>query len=651
MMNIRERLVYICESFLDRLSAITEECRDDLAIRRVFVIMVIAFSITVCMSGCSTNREQTEGDSPAVATSTEVADSDSDAQIELYAGPGTDYVAMGTIDLSSIDRIVKVEDDWAEVERNDMRGYVSASSLEKRELDKAPRTVTKVSQNVYPYPTIVCVSQQISLFDEAVVYYSPKGSRKIAELDAGSNATILTAEDNGSFRYIQIEFDTQKGRRRGYSTVTDLLSLDNPLRNFDKVKASNMPILYSGLEYWSTSGDLSSVLPGWSTIEEFNLSHADIDVWSGFVSVIASNDINDEAYKSTEGKVWLYSNRDRQYVNANSQDSKASNMLNLIDTLLSGISNFAAGAVKNTVLNVSLEEYKSERRIVIEYGVPFETNLAGKITSLSALIAKNGSALDVVESDKREDETIKKMYPNLDKSKTYSMRMTFSKDFSENGYGYYLVIDKDGTVRANPIVHSGTSFLVYCEGKPIFDAAIDLSSAMIEVDEKSSQTVLRMLADAGFEVPTQFDETAISGEVTDRDGPNIVNADSDASEKMEEFERRRAEIEESFQSDPRLGGNMVDMQQAFTDYANNLTTLMHDTYSYLETQPSVDKDSLRTSQDAWASGLQSELDMLTENYKQQRYSNYKIDYPGIMASRTRERLDDLFDMIRALSNS
>ena len=127
-----------------------------------------------------------------------------------------------------------------------------------------------------------------------------------------------------------------------------------------------------------------------------------------------------------------------------------------------------------------------------------------------------------------------------------------------------------------------------------------------------------------------------------------MNAESDAPEKMEEFELRRAEIEESFQSDPRLGGNMVDMHQAFTDYADNLTTLMNDVYSYLEYQPSVNKDSLRTSQDAWASSLQSELDMLTENYKQQRYSNYKIEYPDTMASRTNERLDELFDMISSL---
>ena len=66
--------------------------------------------------------------------------------------------------------------------------------------------------------------------------------------------------------------------------------------------------------------------------------------------------------------------------------------------------------------------------MVIRTGVPIEFAKAGKETTLSSLIVeKENTALSLVESDKRADEKIKQMYPNLDKNKTYSMKMTFQR--------------------------------------------------------------------------------------------------------------------------------------------------------------------------------------------------------------------------------
>ena len=53
---------------------------------------------------------------------------------------------------------------------------------------------------------------------------------------------------------------------------------------------------------------------------------------------------------------------------------------------------------------MSLEEYKGEHRIVIKSGVPFESKYAGKKMGLSELIAEDGSALDIAESGRREDQ-------------------------------------------------------------------------------------------------------------------------------------------------------------------------------------------------------------------------------------------------------
>ncbi len=39
-----------------------------------------------------------------------------ESTIDVYAGPGTDYTSMGTINKKYVKRAVKIENDWVEIE-------------------------------------------------------------------------------------------------------------------------------------------------------------------------------------------------------------------------------------------------------------------------------------------------------------------------------------------------------------------------------------------------------------------------------------------------------------------------------------------------------------------------------------------------------
>lgn len=222
---------------------------------------------------------------------------------------------------------------------------------------------------------------------------------------------------------------------------------------------------------------------------------------AGIVGVIAGNDVNDDAIEKTQGKLQLYDSKDRQYKNANATDKDATAKASIIDFLLGSTISFLDNGVNTTTLNVRMDEYNNEKRIVIRTGVPIEFSRAGKETTLSSLIVEqNSTPLTLIESKKRADEMIKKMYPNLDKSKSYSMKMVFSKNFEYNNYGYYIIIDKKKEVFAVPIIHQGTSFQVFSEDGFVCDATWDLATALIKVDDNSKKTILNLLAENGFEI-------------------------------------------------------------------------------------------------------------------------------------------------------
>lgn len=392
-----------------------------------------------------------------------------------------------------------MENGWIEVEYNNKRGYIYKDNVNEIDLNKIPHVVYQVNQNVLPYPTVYNVKIQKSLFDDAEVYYAPKSSGTPTIINKDEEVTILCAESSSLKNYIQIEFQTDKGKRRGYCESNDLLSLDNPLLNFEEVKQKNAIITYNGNKYYSSSGEASSLSNDWSKKDEKSIKKVDINWIAGITGVIAGNDINEDAVKSTEGKIELEDIQKRKYINANTGDSKNSNIFDIADFIVGSVSSFIESGVEITDLNVRMDEYKGEKRIVIKTGTPIEYSKAGKETDLSSLIVeKNNTALTLVESQKKADEMIKNMYPNLDKNKTYSMHMTFSDEFKNNNYGYYIVIDNKCNVYAVPIIHNGTSFKVFSEGKFICDAAWDISSSMIKIDDEGAEKILSILSENGF---------------------------------------------------------------------------------------------------------------------------------------------------------
>lgn len=458
--------------------------------------VVLCLCMLICISSCSDEK-----DNISDTKQTEESTTESASDIEVYAGPGKDYVFLNKISKNNITKYIKVENGWIEVEYGNKRGYIYKDDVNEVNLNKIPHVVYQINQNVLPYPTVYNLKLQKSLFDKAEVYYTPKASGTPTIINKDEEVTLLCAESGALKNYIQIEFQTDKGKRRGYCESNDLLSLDNPLLNFEEVKQKNAIITYNGKKYYSSSGEAGSLSNDWSKKDEKSIMKVDVNWIAGITGVIAGNDINEDAVKSTEGKLELFDIQKRKYINANTKDSKISNKFDIADFIVGSVSSFIESGVEITDLNVRMDEYNGEKRIVIKTGIPIEYSKAGKETDLSTLVVeKNNTALTLVESKKKADEMIKNMYPNLDKDKTYSMHMTFSNDFKYNNYGYYIVIDNKCDVYAVPIIHSGTSFKVFSEGKFICDAAWALSTCMIKVDDESKNKILNLLSENGFDI-------------------------------------------------------------------------------------------------------------------------------------------------------
>ncbi len=466
--------------------------------RILCIISLIIITLLLC-SSCtkSNNTSFNSEESKQDVTSGK----ESEKNLEVYGGPGKDYIKLNNISRNEIKDYLKFEDNWIEIDYGSKRGYISANEVEDVDMDKIPHVVNSVNSNVYPYPILYNSKISINLFDEANVYYKPKSSETPTEIDKNNTVTILCSESNSLKTYIQIEFENEKGKRRGYCESSDLLSLNNPLLNFNDVKQKNACVTYNGKEYYSATGEVTSLSNGWHKKEEMSIGKTDVDWVAGITGVIAGNDINEEAIKSTEGKLQLYSSKDRRYINANISNESAENKIGIADFIMGSTMSFIDSGVEITNLDIRFDDYNGEQRIVIKTGSPIEFSKAGKETDLSTLIVeKNNTALTLVESKKRADEKIKNMYPDLDKEKTYSMHMTFSNDFEGNNYGYYIVIDSNCDVYAVPIIHPGTSFIISSEDGFVCDAAWDLATAMIKVDDESKEKILTLLADNGFAI-------------------------------------------------------------------------------------------------------------------------------------------------------
>lgn len=446
--------------------------------------------------------ERPAEDSSSIKNDTTPSKEDHDDIVEVFAGPGEEYVRIASIAKSKIANYIKIEKDWVEIEYNEKRGYIRLDTVKELNTNQIPHVMYSLSTNIYPYPTIYSPQISVTIFDDADVFFSPKYANAHTCLCANSTVLILCNEKSLLKNYLQIEYNTDNGKYRGYCEYIDLFALDNPLLNFNAVKQKNACISFNGTEYYSASGEDILTTGGWKTIEEQTINETTVDYWAGIVAVMAGNDINDEAYDSTQGKIQLFDTSKRQYINANVSNRQATAALSIADFVVESANSFLEAGVKTTSLNIKIQEYNGERRIIIRTGTPFESPRAGKATTLGSLITERdaGNSAAWITSQHEEDEMIKSVYPDLDKSKTYTMQMTFSKDFENNPYGYYIVIDSNYDVYAVPIIHPGTSFLIFSKGECVRDATWDYASGMIKFDDTSREHILNLLAGSGFVV-------------------------------------------------------------------------------------------------------------------------------------------------------
>ncbi len=418
-------------------------------------------------------------------------------EIALFAGLGEDYYEYGTVNKTDIKKVLKIEGEWAEVQLLKQRAYIKKDDIGELCTNDIPRVVYKLSfnQTVKQYPTVYCYNTEIVLFDDVKLYNDVKGN-SIGEINAGEKVKVLFKEKSGIVTYNQIEAIINGKKYRYYTNHMDLFSLDNPLLNFEKVKETNAVLSYKGENYYSTSGENTQLPRDWKVKEEFAIGQTEYDIWAGIVNVIASNDVNDEAMDAAAGFIDI---DEREFINSNIKSKAGSNLISFVDFFFNGTLNFLQGAQKTTVLKIQLKECSGEQKIVIKTGTPIESTYAGKTMSLEELIVNyNNTAATMINSSKIADEMIRSIYPSYDKNKKYHMQITFAKD--TDGYGYYIVIDKDYKVYVVPIVHKGTSMAIYSDGQLVYDAAFDLASCMLQVDDGSAQKILQLLEENGITI-------------------------------------------------------------------------------------------------------------------------------------------------------
>lgn len=426
-----------------------------------------------------------------------------ETELAIYAGPGTDYVSLGSIQTDEIEAYILEEGNWIEIDYGQGYGYVQEDSI--TDLDKT--SLPYVSQMAVVGPTqrpyvLYFDDLTFALTDEVDVYSGADSDFGVRDtLEIGDKVTVLREVDGDGAAgpvnpFVLIEYDGEKGKSRGYALRNLLLDVDNPLRGFDEVKQNNSAFTYDGKTYYSTSA-FPNALDGWASDYSESLTQIRFNFINAVTGAIASNDGSDTVLKN---ELWLYDAK----ANAAVKTDVSSSYKNVGDAFMNvvGMINAAAAAGNESIaLKVDLETCGDEGRMLIRGGTPFESSKAGKTNiSLASLIAQSGSAMDVVTSADQADKMIRALCPEITGSEKCSMSMTFSDEFSDNPYGYYYIIGADGAAYAQLIIHPGTQFLVYQGTELIGDLAPRLSGTMMELDGETTDRILEVLAENGIKM-------------------------------------------------------------------------------------------------------------------------------------------------------
>ncbi|MEY8433774.1 hypothetical protein AALC75_25370, partial [Lachnospiraceae bacterium 48-42] len=246
------------------------------------------------------------------------------------------------------------------------------------------------------------------------------------------------------------------GKERAYVTERDLLDYDNPLRNFDEVKNNYATITYNGQNYYSATGaHIDGYLNNWKLENSIDISKDNWNIMGGITAVISGNTYTDESMGVYSGKLPMPTiqkgkkNYHKTFAEIDTTRSTPSTALAFTTFFVDTIPLFLSGSYSKVTLNVELQSYKGEQKIVIRVDSPIELTqfekYLGKTMKLSTLLSENSTPLESVEMDKTVDKRIRQIFPELTGNKLYSMDLSFASRESckENGYGYYIIIDKE----------------------------------------------------------------------------------------------------------------------------------------------------------------------------------------------------------------
>lgn len=470
--------------------------------RKIKRIIFLFLIFCVCFLVCNFEKNQIYAEKKS---KNEMILKDKKTKIDIYSGPGDNYVKRGSINKDKIKSIIREDKGWYEVEyNNSIRGYIKKKMIDNVNTIRIPIAITKITQNVNNRNTILQINLDYKLTGDIDLYFAPKSNKLNKEGIKKGKTVKLINKEPGNFivSYWQIEITTKKGKERAYVSERDLFNWDDPIRNFNDVKQKNALIIYNGEKYYSTTGaHIKGFLNNWKLDKKLNLHTYKWDIMGGITSFIVGNDsdisLQQNIYLPTlsAGK----KNYHITYQNVDSNRAHIQSALNIFSLIFEGVPNFLSGAYSSLDLNVELQSYKNESKIVIRAGTPVDSNkYSGKTVGLNEIIVDFYGNSAILKSSEMEDQMIRSCFPELTGDKKYSMKLTFSKDCSDNPYGYYIIIGKDLKVYTQIIIHKGTSFVVYYDGKAILDAAFNISSYLGEVDESSANEILCLLEDNGF---------------------------------------------------------------------------------------------------------------------------------------------------------
>lgn len=504
--------------------------------KRKILLLLISFSLICFIYGCSTNNN-----SNSTKKSTNTAKDTTDSipnltgiMVDIYAGPGNDYVKRDTIDSSNILSIVREDHGWYEVEcASHGRNYIKKDVISDVNDSDIPLVTSSIKQGPNTRPQIAQFNLKYKLTDDIDLLYSPKKGKKNQNIDAGNYVVIINIEpydtDNFSEKmniYYQIEFTTKLGKERSYVTERDLLDYDNPLQNFDEVKNNYATITYNGQNYYSATGaHIDGYLNNWKLEKSIDISEDNWNIMGGITAVISGNTYTDESMGVYSGKLPMPTiqkggkNYHKTFAEIDTTRTTPSTALAFTTFFVDTIPSFLSAAYSKVTLNVELQSYKGKQKIVIRVDSPIELTQFEKYLSktmkLSTLLSENSTPLELVEMDKTVDKRIRQIFPELTGDKLYSMDLSFASRESckENGYGYYIIIDKELNVYARPIFHNGTSFPVYYDGKFIFDAVHSFGMELLQLDEDSANGILTLLENNGFHIDGFTNENTTSQQI------------------------------------------------------------------------------------------------------------------------------------------